>query len=222
MTGASPPASGSSPLARGLRAAILIEEVGEGIIPARAGFTESRGQGRRSAWDHPRSRGVYLNLLSPTLQVTGSSPLARGLRASRPLWTPTGRIIPARAGFTACQLVARACHQDHPRSRGVYPSRRAWTGSWMGSSPLARGLPAAARTRAKLTGIIPARAGFTRTSKWNGESSSDHPRSRGVYDSKRMAAAAVTGSSPLARGLPITTLIGELERRIIPARAGFT
>ena len=156
-----PPSAGSSPLARGL----LDYDGGVSarlrIIPARAGFTESRGQGRRSAWDHPRSRGVYLNLLSPTLQVTGSSPLARGLRASRPLWTPTGRIIPARAGFTACQLVARACHQDHPRSRGVYENFEVERRIVFGSSPLARGLRLEADGRRRRHRIIPARAGFT-------------------------------------------------------------
>ena len=70
--------------------------------------------------------------------------------------------------------------------------------------------------------IIPARAGFTTresTPRWK---SRDHPRSRGVYTLAHLSSSVMSGSSPLARGLP-----QEVSRRaggagIIPARAGFT
>ena len=71
-------------------------------------------------------------------------------------------------------------------------------------------------------GIIPARAGFTwcdglhRIERW------DHPRSRGVYALTRGATIRRWGSSPLARGLQIVTVLIIDRRRIIPARAGFT
>ena len=71
-----------------------------------------------------------------------------------------------------------------------------------GSSPLARGLLTHGGHGGLLSGIIPARAGFTgrpharRPGRW------DHPRSRGVY-----AAPAVDALQDV---------------RIIPARAGFT
>ena len=50
----------------------------------------------------------------------------------------------------------------------------------------------------------------------------DHPRSRGVYRGFERALGARSGSSPLARGLPVLDdrVLG--GRRIIPARAGFT
>ena len=53
-------------------------------------------------------------------------------------------------------------------------------------------------------------------------SSTDHPRSRGVYSPAPMEGQERQGSSPLARGLLIH--ISEMTRRyrIIPARAGFT
>ena len=72
--------------------------------------------------------------------------------------------------------------QDHPRSRGVYEGAHS-------------GFPSRG-------GIIPARAGFTRSS-----ASSVHP---------------VAGSSPLARGLPARRARVGRRARIIPARAGFT
>ena len=50
----------------------------------------------------------------------------------------------------------------------------------------------------------------------------DHPRSRGVYCDSTLLFARISGSSPLARGLPGTVKIECLDLRIIPARAGFT
>ena len=50
----------------------------------------------------------------------------------------------------------------------------------------------------------------------------DHPRSRGVYASQYRVAYARAGSSPLARGLPMTATAALDVYRIIPARAGFT
>ena len=70
--------------------------------------------------------------------------------------------------------------------------------------------------------IIPARAGFTTPSSSGRSPGSDHPRSRGVYTLAHLSSSVMSGSSPLARGLP-----QEVSRRaggagIIPARAGFT
>ena len=93
-------ASGSSPLARGLRQRPAALAGAHRIIPARAGFTRRRDLARRCPEDHPRSRGVYGDDVHDGLVVLGSSPLARGLR-TLPLGGHDGsRIIPARAGFT--------------------------------------------------------------------------------------------------------------------------
>ena len=56
--------------------------------------------------------------------------------------------------------------------------------------------------RLSVSRIIPARAGFTTTTGATTASSTDHPRSRGVYHVLEESAA--------------------WQRRIIPARAGFT
>ena len=53
-------ASGSSPLARGLRLHVDERPGHDRIIPARAGFTEGMSVRAQLIRDHPRSRGVYL------------------------------------------------------------------------------------------------------------------------------------------------------------------
>ena len=51
-------------------------------------------------------------------------------------------------------------------------------------------------------GIIPARAGFTRSVACTRRTPEDHPRSRGVYAARNGVPDPDKGSSPLARGLP--------------------
>ena len=152
---------GSSPLARGLRAADLRELRVERIIPARAGFTCRDPIVHESRPDHPRSRGVYIwSMLNFTVR-SGSSPLARGLHSESAESRNKKRIIPARAGFTSVRKYDEEFRRDHPRSRGVYGPVRTPVGAGAGSSPLARGLPTWWRIRCRGLRIIPARAGFT-------------------------------------------------------------
>ena len=172
---------GSSPLARGLRWCSLLTGINVRIIPARAGFTRARRAGCSAHPDHPRSRGVYMRLAWADVSPSGSSPLARGLRRRRRSQDPDGWIIPARAGFTALVSAALRPGADHPRSRGVYGVRTALWARIAGSSPLARGLHEGDPPVDLEVGIIPARAGFTPSSRSTSSSPRDHPRSRGVY-----------------------------------------
>ena len=96
-----PRSRGSSPLARGLLWVDSAAIGTMGIIPARAGFTPPDRVGDRPRPDHPRSRGVYPSNSPPRRRGSGSSPLARGLRATDETLNSGTRIIPARAGFTA-------------------------------------------------------------------------------------------------------------------------
>ena len=112
---------------------------------------------------------------------SGSSPLARGLRTTRPESPSESRIIPARAGFTFVGMVQISGPRDHPRSRGVYGRRFSAWGPTSGSSPLARGLHADVLLLPRVNRIIPARAGFTWRNKAHIGNMEDHPRSRGVY-----------------------------------------
>ena len=111
-------------------------------------------------------------------------------------------IIPARAGFTPGRHVPDDRPPDHPRSRGVYSTRRSTRSTTRGSSPLARGLlPKSPRSDPQ---------------------HQDHPRSRGVYVSRTSSKGGWPGSSPLARGLPFGMRTAPSSAGIIPARAGFT
>ena len=154
--------------------------------------------------------------------MAGSSPLARGLPTISAEMDERGGIIPARAGFTFRARRAHEWEQDHPRSRGVYPSMKAAMAARAGSSPLARGLPAREELEMTSVRIIPARAGFTDRAPAPRRDSPDHPRSRGVYSLVQPAPERIQGSSPLARGLPWRIWPGCSRLGIIPARAGFT
>ena len=74
--------------------------MGDGIIPARAGFTDADIRRAYRGGDHPRSRGVYGRVGVTMGGAEGSSPLARGLLELPDLSQERRRIIPARAGFT--------------------------------------------------------------------------------------------------------------------------
>ena len=192
------------------------------IIPARAGFTDPELIAPGVRGDHPRSRGVYWNEGEHRVTLLGSSPLARGLLGGRPAPAQEARIIPARAGFTGERPRTRGPRSDHPRSRGVY-SRGSMTPLFLeGSSPLARGLPHPGEPCPRPPRIIPARAGFTCPTRPRRGETRDHPRSRGVYRRHHGRRWRPEGSSPLARGLRPADRHDLGQRRIIPARAGFT
>ena len=193
---------GSSPLARGLRRPPVQRAQAVRIIPARAGFTPRERPGTVRSADHPRSRGVYPAGTRKHDRIEGSSPLARGLQPGPGTRRNLQGIIPARAGFTFRDF------------RPLIPPS--------GSSPLARGLPLDAAADAAALRIIPARAGFTLDPTIILCIPADHPRSRGVYASFTRTTTRLSGSSPLARGLPKTMGAHVPLGRIIPARAGFT
>ena len=111
---------GSSPLARGLHGQAGVVVVGQGIIPARAGFTPPHPAHGAGQQDHPRSRGVYLAGRCGRRCRGGSSPLARGLLVCGGVSSRVRGIIPARAGFTGKEEADAPRRTDHPRSRGVY------------------------------------------------------------------------------------------------------
>ena len=222
IIGTARPAMGSSPLARGLQVGPALCWAGTRIIPARAGFTTPGHNREGDRRDHPRSRGVYSKSFLASTSPSGSSPLARGLHHGRIPRRSAGRIIPARAGFTAHHHPRPRRPADHPRSRGVYGVACARACASGGSSPLARGLRSARPPRGLTPRIIPARAGFTRRRRASRSYVWDHPRSRGVYTATASRRRRTPGSSPLARGLPTCGIEDADRLRIIPARAGFT
>ena len=154
-----------------------------------------------SCWDHPRSRGEYLNWLVAAGEGEGSSPLARGICGELEVMGPALGIIPARAGNIPASCL-RYCHdRDHPRSRGEYGQTQGWIGTTRGSSPLARGISSSQTHNLFWLGIIPARAGNIKTIWSNSLTDGDHPRSRGEYATLLIIIRRFAGSSPLARGI---------------------
>ena len=192
------------------------------IIPARAGFTWYNPPSAPLHPDHPRSRGVYVQMARSCVSRTGSSPLARGLLLPLEIRVWDGGIIPARAGFTGVGNIQVEHFRDHPRSRGVYSPDASPRRTPRGSSPLARGLLFLFIVSILRVRIIPARAGFTPSWRPLRRGSRDHPRSRGVYYSGSVPKRTMCGSSPLARGLPLRQAAARDQDGIIPARAGFT
>ena len=194
----------------------------QGIIPALAGNTRashpclhrgpdhprSRGEytneinvGQCVLPDHPRSRGEYLLWLTTVPVHVGSSPLSRGILFRSEVFVEGPGIIPALAGNTKSPTPTPPVIRDHPRSRGEYAIPAAISSSYMGSSPLSRGIPCRIGRSAFQLGIIPALAGNTTLYNPANMPVADHPRSRGEYIWHIGHLPARCGSSPLSRGI---------------------
>ena len=214
--------SGSSPLARGTPRFARSCSAFSRLIPARAGNTQLPQKMLLLTSAHPRSRGEHAMSFSSTSCAHGSSPLARGTRLNDAALTAKGRLIPARAGNTQIIRGINSSRSAHPRSRGEHLSAVTTSSSSGGSSPLARGTLVDGYTAFDARRLIPARAGNTaRLPAFSGLNSA-HPRSRGEHRRDFNASTPRFGSSPLARGTPITRLTRNHNRRLIPARAGNT
>ena len=135
---------------------------------------------------------------------------------------PIMRLIPARAGNTAGDPFTRRLGAAHPRSRGEHRFTRFSLALACGSSPLARGTPLPRIPRGVVDRLIPARAGNTLRTTDSVRRKPAHPRSRGEHIALSAAAAAGSGSSPLARGTPYFDNAQLKAIRLIPARAGNT
>ena len=112
---------GSSPLSRGILPKAHRIKPAVRIIPALAGNTWTMRIIQMFAKDHPRSRGEYDQQYIEGVQLSGSSPLSRGIPGAVMSALGKGRIIPALAGNTDYGHLWGQYAGDHPRSRGEYP-----------------------------------------------------------------------------------------------------
>ena len=131
---------GSPPLARGIHTMTSNGSGFVGITPACAGNTDRCGTNYRYQTDHPRLRGEYSDVHITDDRVTGSPPLARGIRRWKKEKHCATRITPACAGNT---FITKYCVDrlgDHPRLRGEYADHPVKTRQSEGSPPLARGI----------------------------------------------------------------------------------
>ena len=194
----------------------------ERIIPALAGNTHGAVGDSQQRWDHPRSRGEYMDRRKQRNGNAGSSPLSRGIPAMVSCWLRTRRIIPALAGNTLIGEERPPRHSDHPRSRGEYPPPPPKQHGVEGSSPLSRGIRDHRQSAGGDHRIIPALAGNTQRWPWRATDYWDHPRSRGEYGSFSNTTGCGRGSSPLSRGIRREVREDSEGNRIIPALAGNT
>ena len=213
---------GSSPLARGPPTARRCSARPCGLIPARAGTTETKHSCWCRIWAHPRSRGDHSKALYLGLVRLGSSPLARGPHKTGQGRLTVAGLIPARAGTTWARLPGRAHYRAHPRSRGDHAGAAGTSTLPPGSSPLARGPRCAVVDSTGSLGLIPARAGTTSSRPLSPSRPRAHPRSRGDHTPLTLASCALKGSSPLARGPRDSIMHFSRSHGLIPARAGTT
>ncbi len=214
--------AGSSPLVRGAPSLGCCSLLPIGIIPARAGSTDTTSPCPIGSLDHPRSCGEHSVAYAQSAPDAGSSPLARGALCYVFRGLASHGIIPARAGSTDIDSVLDLRRRDHPRSCGEHQLSDTRGAECKGSSPLVRGAPRVHVSDVVRVGIIPARAGSTTRRPYAETRRQDHPRSCGEHASVSLASHCRTGSSPLVRGAPYVRLPSPDDSRIIPARAGST
>ena len=192
--------SGSSPLARGTRLWHGVKRLASGLIPARAGNTESGCTAKITGGAHPRSRGEHDDRPQTQCWRRGSSPLARGTHDYGKGFHFVEGLIPARAGNTYFYLFPFTLFRAHPRSRGEHTVEIVEIELIEGSSPLARGTREHLFGHVLTQGLIPARAGNTLYLRVIVFSFRAHPRSRGEHHDVFSFCWLAAGSSPLARG----------------------
>ena len=151
---------------------------------------------------------------------SGSSPHARG---TLPRLAPTLqhlRFIPACAGNASCDSPRSCRNTVHPRMRGERHPCSIMAVLSPGSSPHARGTPAAADGKTFRDRFIPACAGNASPHRPRRSPATVHPRMRGERDAWRMSKRGYAGSSPHARGTLHRNGLLHAPFRFIPACAG--
>ena len=213
---------GSSPLTRGKPDTRAVVADIAGLIPAHAGKTclpARAGTPRRA---HPRSRGENRSWPSLSAHRRGSSPLTRGKRRWAEPYPRLPGLIPAHAGKTRCRQSTLRRAGAHPRSRGENRPKVTPRLPFVGSSPLTRGKPGTRQSTERMTGLIPAHAGKTGSTRGYPRRFGAHPRSRGENAVSRVVAFFEKGSSPLTRGKHPSDREHAPPVGLIPAHAGKT
>ncbi len=213
---------GSSPHARGARFDLLGLVRLVRLIPACAGSTPTSTAPPKALPAHPRMRGEHVEFTAPADPGQGSSPHARGARWRCPRARRIPGLIPACAGSTFDFRTPFCSIEAHPRMRGEHQQGVDVVQQDGGSSPHARGARLHHLTGARHGRLIPACAGSTGTSSPRSWTARAHPRMRGEHSLITSASRGPAGSSPHARGAPLTTLDRIIDGGLIPACAGST
>ena len=213
---------GSSPHARGVLACHTASCRRSGIIPACAGSTRAPRWRGPCTGDHPRMRGEHCPRLPACSSTLGSSPHARGAQPIHVIKVRVLGIVPACAGSTSGFSCKYSTTWDHPRMRGEHLCGDSRHVGGLGSSPHARGARLRLLAGPHVVGIIPACAGSTAYATSADGSQGDHPRMRGEHLDGAEVKDGYQGSSPHARGAPMSSPKSVKDGGIIPACAGST
>ncbi len=213
---------GSSPRERGAPQDTGLIDGRGGLIPARAGSTQTWRRWVRRRPAHPRASGEHHVVLGRGAVVVGSSPRERGAHTSARLPVRQGGLIPARAGSTTSRTSSPTPWGAHPRASGEHKWLMTTPSGVKGSSPRERGAPDPSGREVAVVGLIPARAGST-ARWWSGSRRGRaHPRASGEHDGAADDDRVCGGSSPRERGAPSIVLRSSRSSGLIPARAGST
>ncbi len=110
----------------------------------------------------------------------------------------------------------------HPRGRGEHLLIAVFFTALHGSSPRARGTQLGAAVSVDLLRFIPAGAGNTWCPRRTSTPFAVHPRGRGEHTASGYSGDLSGGSSPRARGTPLSLGAEHYSLRFIPAGAGNT
>ena len=155
--------TGSSPRGRGKLDASPTPVLNLGLIPARAGKTDTQAKAPSRSAAHPRAGGENAPLAPTPERRPGSSPRGRGKRTRPIRGIRLPGLIPARAGKTTQTQRSSRPGEAHPRAGGENGSRRARRSTFSGSSPRGRRKRPSPRRWDGTRRLIPARAGKTET-----------------------------------------------------------
>ena len=191
---------GSSPHARGARAAWTVQGLRWRLIPACAGSTPCAVRARTGDPAHPRMRGEHVEVGQLGRYAGGSSPHARGAHVASIMSAIRWGLIPACAGSTVVASLARNTKWAHPRMRGEHVRKLMGAGAQSGSSPHARGALNIALGGVGHARLIPACAGSTSSTWTRSCAVPAHPRMRGEHLPVDYDWFGRSGSSPHARG----------------------
>ena len=213
---------GSSPRVRGkLRGRVNICDC-ERLIPACAGKTDKPQQTTSLQWAHPRVCGENTRLLPFAKSPLGSSPRVRGKRFHSTVFKNRPRLIPACAGKTYSIHRRRRRSGAHPRVCGENATPKPRSNSVPGSSPRVRGKRYDFSTSPHFSGLIPACAGKTVSTRSVTTPIGAHPRVCGENKVVSGDAWPRTGSSPRVRGKRGHWCLLSHVSGLIPACAGKT
>ena len=213
---------GSSPRVRGKLIHALALLVEAGLIPARAGKTDSQKGETSCSRAHPRACGENMGEQIRRLGLDGSSPRVRGKRGPGRDPRLAAGLIPARAGKTASWTYRPGTSRAHPRACGENPTESPAPTQTTGSSPRVRGKPRRDDEQGVRVGLIPARAGKTGVLMVVISFSAAHPRACGENAVSTALTTRGSGSSPRVRGKLDVGDVQPPRGGLIPARAGKT